>query len=224
VSLSRGNPAPVGTRTMLKEQSFHSGGFIRMADDILGCAFVLLTASTKRSSHEWPVPGGGTSGGSTGAGDGSQIQRPLSRPISPASASTTVPARKKLVSFQALRSPGIFLQFSVSRSYLLNFLVLCLSETTWRWEQRWSRTSVKAATITIASSINNPATTTATEDVEVAVFHSRGNRGCRGAVRTHQAVLVPSQTRGQPQARSQRCARVQVWELFVGPLFWRPTL
>jgi len=54
------------------------------------------SASTKRSSHEWPVPGGGTSGGSTGAGDGSQIQRPLSRPISPASASTTVPARKKL--------------------------------------------------------------------------------------------------------------------------------
>uniref|UniRef100_A0A804MY23 Uncharacterized protein n=1 Tax=Zea mays TaxID=4577 RepID=A0A804MY23_MAIZE len=31
------------------------------------------SASTKRSSHEWPVPGGGTSGGSTGAGDGSQI-------------------------------------------------------------------------------------------------------------------------------------------------------
>jgi hypothetical protein len=113
--LSRGNPAPVGTRTMLKEQSFHSGGFIRMADDILGCAFVLLTASMKRSSHEWPVPGGGTSGGSTGAGDGSQIQRPLSRPISPASASTTVPARKKLVSFQTLCSPGIFLQFLVSR-------------------------------------------------------------------------------------------------------------
>ncbi|CAN6212049.1 unnamed protein product [Urochloa humidicola] len=54
------------------------------------------SASTKRSSHEWPVPGGGTSGGSAGAGDGSQIQRPSSRPISPASASTTAPARKKL--------------------------------------------------------------------------------------------------------------------------------
>ncbi|CAN6183863.1 unnamed protein product, partial [Urochloa humidicola] len=54
------------------------------------------SASTKRSSHEWPVPGGGTSGGSAGGGDGSQIQRPSSRPISPASASTTAPARKKL--------------------------------------------------------------------------------------------------------------------------------
>jgi hypothetical protein len=54
------------------------------------------SASTKRSSHEWPVPGGGTSGGSAGAGDGSQIQRPSSRPISPASASTTAPPRKKL--------------------------------------------------------------------------------------------------------------------------------
>ncbi|OEL35737.1 hypothetical protein BAE44_0003244 [Dichanthelium oligosanthes] len=53
------------------------------------------SASTKRSSHEWPVPGGGTSGGSAGVGDGSQIQRPSSRPISPASASTTAP-RKKL--------------------------------------------------------------------------------------------------------------------------------
>jgi hypothetical protein len=75
------------------------GGFIRMADDNLASALVLLAASTKRSSHEWPVPGGGTSGGSTGAGDGSQIQRPSSRPISPASASTTAPARKKLVRF-----------------------------------------------------------------------------------------------------------------------------
>lgn len=54
------------------------------------------SASTKRSSHEWPVPGGGTSGGNVGAGDASQIQRPSSRPISPASASTTAPARKKL--------------------------------------------------------------------------------------------------------------------------------
>nr|CAB3458375.1 unnamed protein product [Digitaria exilis] len=54
------------------------------------------SASTKRSSHEWPVPGGGTSGGSAGAVDASQIQRPSSRPISPASASTTAPARKKL--------------------------------------------------------------------------------------------------------------------------------
>jgi hypothetical protein len=65
----------------------------------LTSAFVLLPASTKRSSHEWPVPGGGTSGGSAGAGDGSHIQRPSSRPISPASASTTAPARKKLVRF-----------------------------------------------------------------------------------------------------------------------------
>ncbi|CAL5086042.1 unnamed protein product [Urochloa decumbens] len=54
------------------------------------------SASTKRSSHEWPVPGGGTSGGSAGTGDGSQIQRPSSRPISPASASTAAPPRKKL--------------------------------------------------------------------------------------------------------------------------------
>ncbi|CAD6217539.1 unnamed protein product [Miscanthus lutarioriparius] len=71
---------------------------VKAVDEMIGVPVPrkARSASTKRSSHEWPVPGGGTSGGSTGAGDGSQIQRPSSRPISPASASTTAPARKKL--------------------------------------------------------------------------------------------------------------------------------
>ncbi|WVZ66417.1 hypothetical protein U9M48_015636 [Paspalum notatum var. saurae] len=71
---------------------------VKAVDEMIGVPVPrkARSASTKRSSHEWPVPGGGTSGGSTGAGEGSQIQRPSSRPISPASASTTAPVRKKL--------------------------------------------------------------------------------------------------------------------------------
>ncbi|KAK3127447.1 hypothetical protein QOZ80_7AG0573430 [Eleusine coracana subsp. coracana] len=73
---------------------------LKAADEMIGVPVPrkARSASTKRSSHEWPVPGGGSSGGGgSGAGDsGSQIQRPSSRPISPASASTTAPARKKL--------------------------------------------------------------------------------------------------------------------------------
>ncbi|KAL6657754.1 hypothetical protein ACP70R_005534 [Stipagrostis hirtigluma subsp. patula] len=70
---------------------------LKAADEMIGVPVPrkARSASTKRSSHEWPVPGGGSRDGA-GAGDGSQIQRPSSRPISPASASTTAPARKKL--------------------------------------------------------------------------------------------------------------------------------
>jgi hypothetical protein len=90
---------PVPRKARSGSLSYHRSDFF----GITGCfifayAFVLLAASTKRSSHEWPVPGGGTSGGSSGVGDGSQIQRPSSRPISPAPASTAAP-RKKLVGF-----------------------------------------------------------------------------------------------------------------------------
>ncbi|TVU38340.1 hypothetical protein EJB05_11703 [Eragrostis curvula] len=69
---------------------------LKAADEMIGVPVPrkARSASTKRSSHEWPVPGGGNSGG--GVGEGSQIQRPSSRPISPASATTTAPARKKL--------------------------------------------------------------------------------------------------------------------------------
>ncbi|KAJ1291519.1 hypothetical protein BS78_02G321400 [Paspalum vaginatum] len=71
---------------------------VKAVDEMIGVPVPrkARSASTKRSSHEWPVPGGGTSGGSAGAGEGSQIQRPSSRPISPASTSTTAPVRKKL--------------------------------------------------------------------------------------------------------------------------------
>ncbi|XP_062186612.1 protein TIME FOR COFFEE-like [Phragmites australis] len=67
---------------------------LKAADEMIGVPVPrkARSASTKRSSHEWPVPGGG----GASAGDGSQIQRPSSRPISPPSASTTAPARKKL--------------------------------------------------------------------------------------------------------------------------------
>ncbi|KAF0905931.1 hypothetical protein E2562_008955 [Oryza meyeriana var. granulata] len=72
----------------------------KAADEMIGVPVPrkARSASTKRSSHEWSVPGGGSSGGGSGsvAGDTSQIQRPSSRPISPASGSTTGPARKKL--------------------------------------------------------------------------------------------------------------------------------
>ncbi|XP_008651818.1 uncharacterized protein [Zea mays] len=70
---------------------------VKAVDEMIGVPVPrkARSASTKRSSHEWPVPGGGTSGGSSGVGDGSQIQRPSSRPISPAPASTAAP-RKKL--------------------------------------------------------------------------------------------------------------------------------
>ncbi|KAF2923513.1 hypothetical protein DAI22_07g197800 [Oryza sativa Japonica Group] len=73
----------------------------KAADEMIGVPVPrkARSASTKRSSHEWSVPGGGSSGGGGSgsvAGDTSQIQRPSSRPISPASGSTTGPARKKL--------------------------------------------------------------------------------------------------------------------------------
>uniref|UniRef100_A0A0D9X0K6 Protein TIME FOR COFFEE n=1 Tax=Leersia perrieri TaxID=77586 RepID=A0A0D9X0K6_9ORYZ len=73
----------------------------KAADEMIGVPVPrkARSASTKRSSHEWSVPGGGSSGGGgsgSGVGDTSQIQRPSSRPISPASGSTTGPARKKL--------------------------------------------------------------------------------------------------------------------------------
>ncbi|KAM0913905.1 hypothetical protein ACQ4PT_011854 [Festuca glaucescens] len=69
----------------------------KAADEMIGVPVPrkARSASTKRSSHEWTAPGGG-SGGGGGAGDSSQIQRPSSRPISPASASATAPAKKKL--------------------------------------------------------------------------------------------------------------------------------
>ncbi|KAL5197350.1 hypothetical protein ABZP36_000862 [Zizania latifolia] len=65
----------------------------KAADEMIGVPVPrkARSASTKRSSHEWSVHGGVGSG----AGDSSQIQRPPSRPISPASGSTTGPARKK---------------------------------------------------------------------------------------------------------------------------------
>ncbi|KAG8099618.1 hypothetical protein GUJ93_ZPchr0013g35808 [Zizania palustris] len=72
----------------------------KAADEMIGVPVPrkARSASTKRSSHEWSVHGGGGGGGGSGvsgAGDSSQIQRPPSRPISPASGSTTGPARKK---------------------------------------------------------------------------------------------------------------------------------
>uniref|UniRef100_A0ACD5V0L0 Uncharacterized protein n=1 Tax=Avena sativa TaxID=4498 RepID=A0ACD5V0L0_AVESA len=65
----------------------------KAADEMIGVPVPrkARSASTKRSSHEWTAPGGGS-----GGGDSSQIQRPSSRPISPASGSTNLPARKKL--------------------------------------------------------------------------------------------------------------------------------
>uniref|UniRef100_A0A453B8M5 Protein TIME FOR COFFEE n=1 Tax=Aegilops tauschii subsp. strangulata TaxID=200361 RepID=A0A453B8M5_AEGTS len=68
----------------------------KAADEMIGVPVPrkARSASTKRSSHEWTGPGGG-SGGAV-AVDGSQIQRPSSRPISPASTSATAPVRKKL--------------------------------------------------------------------------------------------------------------------------------
>ncbi|KAL5199175.1 hypothetical protein ABZP36_002687 [Zizania latifolia] len=71
----------------------------KAADEMIGVPVPrkARSASTKRSSHEWSAPGGGSSGGGgSGAGDSLQIQRSSSRPISPASGSTTGPARKKL--------------------------------------------------------------------------------------------------------------------------------
>lgn len=67
----------------------------KAADEMIGVPVPrkARSASTKRSSHEWTGPGGGTGG--AGAVEASQIQRP-SRPISPASTSTTAPVRKKL--------------------------------------------------------------------------------------------------------------------------------
>ncbi|KAG8080041.1 hypothetical protein GUJ93_ZPchr0007g6247 [Zizania palustris] len=71
----------------------------KAADEMIGVPVPrkARSVSTKRSSHEWSAPGGGSGGGSgSGAGDSVHIQRSSSRPISPASASTTGPARKKL--------------------------------------------------------------------------------------------------------------------------------